>query len=146
MLTKCPDIIASCRLESIQIKVNFLEKVLKFNQQQLRNILLKQPTVLTFSTESMKSKFAYCYDSLNASRSSIARCPRVFQCSLQRIKERHQFLLQVGRLKEETMLDDNGLGLITTQTDKYFAEKVSLSTLDEFVEFRQSLHSEGNGM
>jgi len=138
MLTKCPDIIASCSLESIQTKINFLEKILKFNQQQLRNILLKQPTVLTFSTESMKSKFAYCNDVLNASRSSIARCPRVFQSSLRRIKERHQFLLKTGRLSDDMMVDDCGLGVITTQTDKYFAEKVALSTLEEYVKFRET--------
>ena len=112
---------------------------MKFNQQQLRNILLKQPTVLTFSTESMKSKFGYCYEALNASRSSIARCPRVFQCSLKRIKERHQFLLKVGRLRDDMIIDDYGLGVITTQTDKYFAEKVALRTLEEFDDFRISL-------
>lgn len=114
---------------------------MKFNHQQLRNILLKQPTVLTFSTESMKSKFAYCYDVLNASRSSIARCPRVFQCSLKRMKERHQFLLKAGRLNEDMMVDDFGLGVITTQTDKYFAEKVALSSLEEFDKFRETFEN-----
>lgn len=139
MLTKCPDIIATCSLDSIKAKIHFLEKVLKFNQHQLRNIILKQPTVLTFGTDSMKSKFAYCYNELNASRSSIARCPRIFQCSLKRIKERHQFLLKVGRLKEDMIIDDYGLGVIVTQTDKYFADKVALSTLEEFNAFTISM-------
>ncbi|EDO34301.1 predicted protein [Nematostella vectensis] len=141
LLTKCPDIIASCSIASLHDKINFMEKVLRFNHHQLRNILLKQPRVLTFSKEGMKAKYRYCYEEMNASCNSIARCPRLFQCSLKRIKERHLFLRHVGRLKEDMIVDDYGLGVILSPNEKIFAEKIALSSLEEFNDFRHSLSS-----
>ena len=139
VLTKCPTLIASYTVESFQKKVQFFEQELKFNKHHIKNIILKQPSVLTFSNEAMKEKWTYCYEKINASPSSIARCPRVFQCSLKRIKERHLYLKHLGHIKDEMKIDDYGLGLIITNSDKRFAEKVAKMSLDEFDEFRKDI-------
>ena len=139
MLTKCPDLIASCSLESLETKIDFFQNKLEFNKHQLRNILIKQPSILTFSTQSIGEKFKYCYDKLYASPSSIAKCPRIFQCSMKRMKERHLFLVHLGRLKEDMIIDDYGLGVILTSPDSQFASKVAKSTKEDFDQFRKSL-------
>lgn len=139
VLTKCPIIISTYTVESLQKKVQFLEKELKFNKHHIKNIILKQPSVLTFSPDALKEKWTYCYAKINVSPSSIARCPRVFQCSLKRIKERHLYLKHLGLVKDEMRIDDYGLGLIITNSDKKFAEKVARMSLDEFDEFRKEL-------
>lgn len=139
VLTKCPTIIAAYTVESLQKKVQFLEEELKFNKHHIKNIILKQPSVLTFSNDALKEKWNYCFEKINVSPTGIARCPRVFQCSLKRIKERHLYLKHLGLIKDETIIDDYGLGLIVTPSDKRFAEKVAKMSLDEFDEFRDEL-------
>lgn len=139
ILTKCPDLIAACSLSSLEEKVAFLENDLKFNRHQVRNIVIKQPSTLTFSTSAIQEKYRYCFDEMNVSPSSIARCPRVFQCSLKRIRERHLFLKECGRLVEGMIVDDFGLGAMITPSDKNFAEKVAKSSLEELEDFRKTL-------
>ena len=139
ILTKAPDIIATCSISSMEEKFALLANDLRFNRQQLRNILLKQPSTLTFSVKSLLEKYKYCYSEMNMSPSSIARCPRVFQCSMERIKERHLFLKETGRIEEGMVIDDFGLGAIVTPTDKNFAEKIAKSSLHNLQQFREKL-------
>lgn len=139
VLTKCPTIIAAYTVESLQKRVQLLEEELKFNKHHIKNIILKQPSVLTFSNDALREKWNYCYETMNVSPTCIARCPRVFQCSLKRIKERHLYLKHLGLIKDEMIIDDYGLGLIVTTSDKRFAEKVAKMSLDEFDEFRDEL-------
>ena len=137
VLTKCPDIIATCSVKSLDEKTTFFEKDLKFNKHHIKNFIFKQPSVLTFSKDAMLEKYKYCYEKINVSPSSIARCPRVFQCSLKRIQQRHQFLKHLGRIRDEMMIDDYGLGLIVTTSEKQFIEKVARSSMEEFDYFRK---------
>lgn len=139
VLTKCPAIISTYTVDSLKKKAKFFEQELKFNKHHIKNIILKQPSVLTFSHDALKEKWTYCYEKINVSPSSIARCPRVFQCSLKRIKERHLYLKHLGHIKDEMRIDDYGLGLIITNSDKRFAEKVARMSLDEFDKFRKDL-------
>lgn len=139
LITKCPDLIASCSLKSLENKIEFLQTKLEFNKHQLRNILIKQPSILTFSTQAVGEKFKYCFEKLNASPSSIARCPRLFQCSMKRIRERHLYLVHMGRFKEHMIIDDYGLGVILTSTDLQFATKVAKSSKEDFDQFRKNL-------
>jgi len=141
VLTKCPDIIATCTIKLLEEKVQFLEKELKFNKHHIKNIILKQPSVLTFSKNAMLEKYKYCFEQINVSPSSIARCPRLFQCSLKRIKARHEFLKHLGRITDEMRIDDYGLGLIVTTSDKQFVEKVAKTSLEEFDQFKKNTDS-----
>ena len=141
VLTKCPHIIASYTVESLEEKVQFFENELKFNKHHIKNLILKQPSILTFSKEAILEKYNYCYEKFNVGRSDIARCPRVFQCSLKRIKERREFLKHLGRITEEMRIDDYGLGLIVTTPNKQFVEQVAKSTLDEFDQFKKDMVS-----
>lgn len=141
VLTKCPHIIATFTVESLNDKVQFFEKELKFNKHHIKNLILKQPSVLTFGKETIMEKYNYCYEKINVSPSSIARCPRVFQCSLKRIKERHRFLKHLGRITDEMKIDDYGLGLIVTTPNKQFVEQVAKSTLEEFDQFKENMDS-----
>lgn len=139
VLTKCPHIIATYTVESLDEKVQFFEKELKFNKHHIKNLILKQPSVLTFSKEAILEKYKYCFEKINVSPSGIARCPRVFQCSLKRIKERHEYLKHLGHITEETKIDDYGLGLIITTSDKQFVERVAKTSLEEFEQFRKDM-------
>ena len=141
VFTKCPHIIATYTVESLEDKVQLFEKELKFNKHHIKNIILKQPSVLTFSKEAILKKYKYCFDKMNVSPSSIARCPRVFQCSLKRIKERHEFLKHLGRITDKMRMDDYGLGLIITTSDKQFVEKVAKTSLEEFKQFVKDMDS-----
>lgn len=141
VLTKCPHLIATYTVESLEDKVQFLSKELKFNKHHLKNIILKQPSVLTFRKEAIFEKYRYCYEKLNISPSGIARCPRVFQCSVKRIQERHKYLRHLGRITDETTMDDYGLGLIVTTSDKQFVEKVAKTTMVEFDQFKEDMDS-----
>jgi len=141
VLTKCPDIIATCTIKLLEEKVQFLEKELKFNKHHIKNIILKQPSVLTFSKNAMLEKYKYCFEQINVSPSSIARCPRLFQCSLKRIKARYEFLKHLGRITDEMRIDDYGLGLIVTTSDKQFVEKVAKTSLEEFDQFKKNTDS-----
>ncbi|XP_068740873.1 transcription termination factor 3, mitochondrial-like [Montipora capricornis] len=141
VLTKCPHLIATYTVKSLEDKVQFLSKELKFNKHHLKNIILKQPSVLTFRKEAILEKYKYCYEKLNISPSGIARCPRVFQCSVKRIQERHKYLRHLGRITDETTMDDYGLGLIVTTSDKQFVEKVAKTTMVEFDQFKEDMDS-----
>lgn len=141
VLTKCPHIIATYTVESLDEKVQFFEKELKFNKHHIKNLILKQPSIMTFSKEAILEKYNYCFEKINVSRSNIARCPRVFQCSLKRIKERHEFLKHLGRITDEMRIDDYGLGLIVTTPNRQYVEQVAKSTLDEFDQFKKDMDS-----
>ena len=141
VLTKCPHLIATYTVESLEDKVQFLSKELKFNKHHLKNIILKQPSVLTFRKEAILEKYRYCYEKLNISPSGIARCPRVFHCSVKRIQERHKYLRHLGLITDETTMDDYGLGLIVTTSDKQFVEKVAKTTMVEFDQFKEDMDS-----
>lgn len=141
VLTKCPHLIASYTVKSLEEKIQLFEKELKFNKHHIKNLILKQPAVLTFSEEAILKKYNYCFENMNLSPSSIARCPRVFQCSLKRIRERHQFLKHVGRITDEMRIDDYGLGLIVTTSDKQFVEKVAKTSMEDFKSFINNIDS-----
>lgn len=141
VLTKCPHLIATYTVKSLEGKIQLFEKELKFNKHHIKNLILKQPSVLTFSEEAILKKYNYCFENMNLTPSSIARCPRVFQCSLKRIRERHQFLKHVGRITDEMRIDDYGLGLIVTTSDKQFVEKVGKTSMEDFKSFIKDIDS-----
>lgn len=135
IITKCPALISTCTPSSLEAKVDFLQSELGFYRRQLSNMILKQPSILTFSQENIKSKFDYCYTMIGVSIPDIARCPRIWQCSLQRLKERHLYLQHLKLITDETHVDDYGLGKIVTPSDILFAEEIAKTSLVEFQKF-----------
>lgn len=135
IITKCPALVYTCTPSSLNDKVNFLLKELGFYRRQLRNMILKQPAILTFSQETMKSKFDYCYKHIGVSIPDIARCPRVWQCSLKRLKGRHMFLKHLNVITEHTHVDDFGLGKIVTPSDEMFVKQIANTSAVEFQNF-----------
>ena len=87
----------------------------------------------------MKAKLDYCFRQLGVSVPDIARCPRVWQCSLTRLRERHLFLKHLKLITNDTHIDDFGLGKIVTPSDKVFAEQIARKSVAEYQEFTKKI-------
>ncbi|XP_028407090.1 transcription termination factor 3, mitochondrial-like [Dendronephthya gigantea] len=133
IVTKCPALVSTCTSASIEEKVHFLRNTIGFYQNQLHKIIIKQPSILTFSQENVKSKFDYCYRKMSVSMPEIAQCPRVWQCSLKRLKDRHNYLKHLNVIADR--VDGSQLERIATLSDVSFSEKLALTSLSEFQAF-----------
>lgn len=133
IVTKCPSLVSTCTPASVEDKANFLLNDIGFYRHQLHKIIIKQPSILTFSKENIKSKFDYCYREMGVSMPEIAQCPRLWQCSLRRLEERHKYLRHLNIVTNR--VDGYQLERIVTLSDHHFAETIALTSLTEFQAF-----------
>ena len=137
IITKCPTLVATCTPASIEDKARFLLNEIGFYRHQLRKIFIKQPSILTFSKDNIKSKFDYCYRKMGVSMPEIAKCPRLWQCSLKRLNERHKYLQHLNIITDR--VDGYQLERIVTLPDHHFAETIALTSMTEFQAFLKGL-------
>lgn len=133
IVTKCPALVSTGTSESLEEKVLFLRNTIGFFPNQLHKIIIKQPSILTFSKENIKSKFDYCYRKMGVPMPEIAQCPRVWQCSLKRLKDRHTYLQHINVITDR--VDRLQLEKIVTLSDVSFSKTLALTSLSEFRAF-----------
>ena len=133
IITKCPTLVSTCTPASVEDKARFLLNEIGFYRHQLRKIIIRQPSVLTFSKENIKIKFDYCYVDMGVPMPEIAHCPRLWQCSLKRLKERHKYLEHLNIITDK--VDGYQLERIVTLSDHHFVDTVALTSFTEFQDF-----------
>ena len=133
IITKCPTLVSACTPASIEDKAHFLLNEIGFYRHQLRKIIMRQPSILTFSKENIKIKFDYCYRDMGVSMPEIAQCPRLWQCSLNRLKERYKYLKHLNIITEK--VDGYQLERIVTLSDRHFVDTIALTSFTEFQDF-----------
>lgn len=79
----------------------------------------------------------YVTEKMEGRLALFTKFPRVFSASLQRIKERHLFLVEEGYMRKTTYISENKLRSIVLTTDNDFVYRVTKTKMKDFREFQK---------
>eukprot|EP00795_Rhopilema_esculentum_P006436 gene6436-11880_t len=137
MVVRCPDIIEYLSTDKILEKISFLEKDIGFNKKQVRRIMIKSPAVLTMKMSNVKEKTDFCVKNFNVDLDKVAKYPRLFQCPMERFRQRHAFLEQEGLAGDDIKVKGWAFKAIAANSDVYFADKIAQRPLKKFRDFQE---------
>jgi len=115
---------------------------LGFNAQQVYGIVIKHPSILLSNPATVSDKVLYILDDLNGSHKLFVNFPRALSTSLQRLKERHAYLLKESKLRIETRLNENKLRAIVMLTDSDFVQRATGTSLKHYREFQATFRGQ----
>lgn len=133
---KAPQLLLFSERAELYAKVKNLLQ-LGFNQQQLYELVMKHPALLTYSSDAVSQKINYVTEKMEGRLALFTKFPRVFSASLQRIKERHLFLVEEGYMRKTTYISENKLRSIVLTTDNDFVYRVTKTKMKDFREFQK---------
>ncbi|XP_012560459.1 transcription termination factor 3, mitochondrial isoform X1 [Hydra vulgaris] len=139
LVQKCPSLLLACSEQDLKNKISSLRKV-GFNNQQLNELIMKHPALLTYSVEAVEEKIKLVHEIMGGSLVLFIKFPRIFSSSTRRIRERYEYLKEEGFLKDNTYLSENKIRAIVLTTDSDFVSLlISKGSHEGDEEFKKKL-------
>lgn len=73
---------------------------------------------------------------MGARISTVTKFPRLLTSSLQRLRERHEYLLKEGYLSSHSYISENKLRAIVLPSDNEFVYRITKTKMKEFRDFQ----------
>jgi len=131
----------------IDTKSNLTEKIknlqtLGFNDQQIFELVMKHPAILTYSVDNVKEKVTFISEKANGRLALLVKFPRVFTSSLVRLEERYHYLLQEGFLTEKSRFTENKLRALVLTKDSDFVYRVTNGRMKDYRQFQKDFQTD----
>ncbi|XP_066923877.1 transcription termination factor 3, mitochondrial-like [Clytia hemisphaerica] len=131
----------------IDTKSNLTEKIknlqtLGFNDQQIFELVMKHPAILTYSVDNVKAKVTFISEKANGRLALLVKFPRVFTSSLVRLEERYHYLLQEGFLTEKSRFTENKLRALVLTKDSDFVYRVTNGRMKDYRQFQKDFQTD----
>lgn len=128
------------RIQHIKENTFAIKEEMGFNQDETKQILLTAPRVWISSRSKIVDTFDYAHNEMKLSHETICQQPLILTCRAARLKERHQFLVELKRNQyDPTKPLYVSLMDVISGTDVEFCTNVAKSTIDLYNMFLKTL-------
>ncbi|KAG9478777.1 hypothetical protein GDO78_012437 [Eleutherodactylus coqui] len=111
-----------------------------FHKNEIQQIALKVPKMLAGSKKKLTEVFDYVHNTMGIPHNLITNFPQVFNTSLLKLKERHEFLTLLGRaIYDPTQPNYVSLDKLVSKTDQSFCEDVAKTSMQDFEQFLKNM-------
>ncbi|KAM4027285.1 transcription termination factor 3, mitochondrial isoform 1-T2 [Anomaloglossus baeobatrachus] len=139
LVTRLPRMITGS-LEPIRENLKVFEIEFGFRRNEIQQIALRVPKMLAGNKKKLTETFDYVHNTMGIPHHIITHFPQVFNSSLLKLKERHEFLTFLGRAiydpKEPNYIS---LDKLVSVPDQTFCEEIAKSSTQDFEQFQKNL-------
>ncbi|XP_026738560.1 transcription termination factor 3, mitochondrial [Trichoplusia ni] len=139
LTTKQPKLI-TYNLHHVKCNMFVLKEEMGFEDKEMKDLTLNKPKLLMINQRHLLERFNYIHNIMQISHKTILKYPEVLFCRNFKIKQRHQFLLKLGRAqydpKKENFISIKSLVL---DTDAEFCNNIAKCSVSDFNLFLKTL-------
>ncbi|XP_030757317.1 transcription termination factor 3, mitochondrial [Sitophilus oryzae] len=119
--------------EKIKLNIFAVKQEMGFSQDDMKTLILNKPNIFTIGQNRLLEVFDYVHNTMNISLEQIIQNAEVFTCRAKRIKERHEFLVKLGRAQYDPKKPNYvALTTLIKDCDATFACEVAKSSIDTY--------------
>ncbi|XP_029447614.1 transcription termination factor 3, mitochondrial [Rhinatrema bivittatum] len=127
-------------LEPVKETIKVCQLELGFRHNEIQHIVTKIPKLLTISKRKLTETFDFVHNKMNIPHHIIVKFPQVFNAKLLKIKERHMFLMFLGRAQyDPAQASYVSLDKLATVPDEVFCADLAKASLQDFENFLKTL-------
>ncbi|XP_044149138.1 transcription termination factor 3, mitochondrial [Bufo gargarizans] len=139
LVTRLPRIMTGS-LEPIKDNLKVFEIEFGFRKNEIQHIALRVPKMLGGNKRKLTETFDYVHNTMGISHHLIAHFPQVFNTSLLKLKERHEFLTFLGRaIYDPTQPNYVSLDKLVSMSDQTFCEEIAKTSIQDFELFQKNM-------
>ncbi|XP_077989839.1 transcription termination factor 3, mitochondrial-like [Glandiceps talaboti] len=139
LVTRAPKLVTG-KIETIKRNLFSLRFQLRFTAKELKDLVLNQPKILTTGRYKLLSTFDYLHNTVGIKHKQMTQFPHVFRSSLQKFKERHKYLVKLGRAQYDVSKPGYvSLERMIIVPDEIFCEEIAKSSIVDFNNFLKTL-------
>ncbi|XP_063780238.1 transcription termination factor 3, mitochondrial [Pseudophryne corroboree] len=139
LVTRLPRMVTGS-LEPVKENLKVFEIELGFRKNEIQHMALKVPKMLIAKKTTLTETFDFVHNTMEIPQHLITNFPQIFNSSLYRIKERHQFLTFLGRaIYDPTKPNYVSLDKLTSMPNHIFCEEVAKTSIQDFEQFQKSM-------
>lgn len=139
LVTRLPRMITGS-LEPIKENLKVFEIEFGFRKNEIQHIALRVPKMLAGNKKKLTETFDYLHNTMEIPHHIITHFPQVFNTSLLKIKERHEFLTFLGRaIYDPTQPNYVSLDKLVSMTNETFCEEISKTSIQDFEQFQKNM-------
>ncbi|KAK5855084.1 hypothetical protein PBY51_005221 [Eleginops maclovinus] len=139
ILTRLPRLLCGS-LEPVKENLKLCEMELGFKENEIQHIVVTVPKVLTANKIKLTKIFDFVHNTMKVPHDLIAKFPQVLNCKYMRIRERHQFLVYLGKAQYDPNLPNYiSLERLVILPNDIFCTELALATLEDFTLFQKTL-------
>lgn len=139
LVTKCPKLI-TYNEEKIKLNIFVVKEEMGFGEEEMKQIILKTPKVFTTEQNKLLKTFEYLHNVMKIPHEKIAVSSGILTCREKRLRERHQFLVKLGRDQSDPRQPNYIAPMnIIKESDANFATEVAKSSIQAYNLFLKTL-------
>lgn len=139
LVTRLPRMITGS-LEPIKENLKVFEIEFGFRKNEIQQIALRVPKMLAGNKKKLTETFDYVHNTMGIPHHIITHFPQVFNTSLLKIKERHEFLTFLGRaIYDPTQPNYVSLDKLVSMTNETFCEEIAKTSTQDFEQFQKNM-------
>ncbi|XP_073535746.1 transcription termination factor 3, mitochondrial isoform X2 [Phyllobates terribilis] len=139
LVTRLPRMITGS-LEPIRENLKVFEIEFGFRKNEIQHIALKVPKMLAGNKRKLTETFDYVHNTMGIPHHMITHFPQVFNTSLLKLKERHEFLTFLGRgIYDPKEPNYVSLDKLVSMPDQTFCEEIAKASTQDFEQFQKTL-------
>ncbi|XP_076272945.1 mitochondrial transcription termination factor 3 [Rhynchophorus ferrugineus] len=126
--------------EKIKVNIFALKEEMCFSPSDLKEILLKKPKLYMNGQRRLLDSFEYLHNTMKVSLEQIVENPEILTYRKKRLRERHLFLVKLGRDQFDSRKPNYvALTTMVKNDDGTFATEVAKSSVNMYNNFLKSL-------
>ncbi|XP_069813416.1 transcription termination factor 3, mitochondrial [Dendropsophus ebraccatus] len=139
LVTRLPKMVTGS-LEPIKENLKVFEIEFGFKKNEIQHIALVVPKMLIGNKKKLTETFDYVHNTMGIPHHIITHFPQVFNSSLLKIKERHEFLMFLGRaIYNPAQPNYVSLEKLVSLPDQVFCEEIAKTSIQDFEQFQKNL-------
>uniref|UniRef100_A0A669P3I9 Transcription termination factor 3, mitochondrial n=1 Tax=Phasianus colchicus TaxID=9054 RepID=A0A669P3I9_PHACC len=128
------------KLEPVKENLQVCQVEFGFQRNEVQQIAFKTPKILTASKKRLRQTFDYLHNIMGIPHNMLTRFPQVFNSKLLRIKERHMFLIFLGRAQyDPTQPSYISLDQLVSLPDEVFCTEIAKASIQDFEKFLKTI-------
>nr|XP_033789057.1 transcription termination factor 3, mitochondrial [Geotrypetes seraphini] len=139
LIIKLPRLLTGS-LEPVKETIKVCQMELGFRHNEIQHIVTTIPKILTMNKKKLTGTFDYVHNKMNIPHHIITKFPQVFNGKLLRIKERHMFLMFLGRAQyDPAQASYVSLDRLVSLPDEVFCTDIAKASVQDFENFLKTL-------
>ncbi|XP_042529087.1 transcription termination factor 3, mitochondrial isoform X1 [Dipodomys spectabilis] len=127
-------------LEPIKENMKVYRLELGFKHNEIQHMITRIPKMLTANKRKLTQTFDYVHNVMSIPHHIIVKFPQVFNTRLFKIKERHLFLVYLGRAQYDPQKPNYiSLDKLVSIPDEIFCEELAKASVKDFEKFIKTL-------
>ncbi|NXL87295.1 MTEF3 factor, partial [Alectura lathami] len=128
------------KLEPVKENLQVCQIEFGFQRNEVQQIAFKTPKILTANKKRLRQTFDYLHNIMGIPHHMLARFPQVFNSKLLRIKERHMFLIFLGRAQYDPAQPSYiSLDQLVSLPDEVFCTEIAKASIQDFEKFLKTI-------